>query len=198
MFKRFLQRHLPDHHSIRRHGSFRFLGPLLHDPNLWHLNRRSVSGALGVGLFNAFIPVPFQSLLAAICAVWLRVNLPLAIAAVWVTNPLTIPPMFYFTYKVGTWILGTPPQPFAFELSMEWLLNRTGQILPPLLLGSLLVGSLLGTAAFIAVRHLWRHHVLRRRARRRQTQRQTPSEAAETRRSTAKPDPSAPPDRGRG
>jgi len=73
-----------------------------------HLNRRSVSGAFAVGLFFAFWPVPLQMLLAAIGAILVRVNLPISVTLVWITNPITIPPIFYFSYLVGTWMLGTP------------------------------------------------------------------------------------------
>ena len=105
MPKKFLQRLMPDHRTIREHRHLRFLGTLLHDPNLWHLNRRSASGAFAVGLFVAWVPVPFQMLLGAIGAILFRVNLPLSAALVWVSNPLTMPPLFYFAYLVGGWLL---------------------------------------------------------------------------------------------
>lgn len=42
---------------------------------------------LAVGAFYAFVPFPWQMLLAAITALWLRFNLPVAVAMVWITNP---------------------------------------------------------------------------------------------------------------
>jgi uncharacterized protein (DUF2062 family) len=163
MARRFLKRYLPNHQSIREHRHLRFLGKRLHDPNLWHLNRRSVAGAMGVGVVVAFIPLPGQVIIAAFAAIWLRINLPLTVTTVFITNPFTMPPVFYFTYKVGVWMLGTPPQPFAFELSLHWLWHKAGAIWAPLLIGSLTVGVLLGTTVYGVVRLLWRLQVIRRR-----------------------------------
>ena len=77
MARRVIKKMMPDHDKIRRSRAIKLFGSLLHDGNLWHLNRRSASGAFAVGLFTAFIPVPFQMLLAAAAAIIFRVNLPL-------------------------------------------------------------------------------------------------------------------------
>jgi hypothetical protein len=42
--KRWLKRVTPDRVQIREHERLRIFGELLHDPNLWHLNRHSVLG----------------------------------------------------------------------------------------------------------------------------------------------------------
>ncbi len=108
MPRRIFKRYMPDPESIRNHKGLRFLGPLIQSPNLWHLNRRSVSRAMGMGLFAAFIPIPLQMLLAASLAVWVRANLPISVGLVWLTNPITMPPVFYCTYKMGAWVMGIP------------------------------------------------------------------------------------------
>ena len=138
----------------------KIFGTLLHDPNLLHLNRRSVSAAFAVGLFMAFVPVPFQMILAAAAAILIRCNLPIAVGLVWVSNPFTMPPMFYFCYLVGTWILGTPEQEFAFELSIDWLMTGLGAIWEPFLLGCTIVGLSSAIVGYFGIRLLWRLHVL--------------------------------------
>ena len=46
--------YLPAHHKIKEHPHLRHFGDLLHDPDLWHLTRRSTAGGVAVGLFCAF------------------------------------------------------------------------------------------------------------------------------------------------
>jgi len=163
MHRKLIRRYLPHHDEIRGHKHLSWLGSHLHDPNLWHLNRRSVSGAFAVGLFCALIPVPFQMIIAAVVAIVARVNLPLSVVLVWITNPLTMGPIFFFAYKVGTWILDKPILQAAAELEgFEWWLNEIKAIWKPLLLGSFVCGMLSALLGYCVVRTSWRLHLVRR------------------------------------
>lgn len=138
------------------------LQSLLGDPALWHLNRRSLSLAAGVGLFAAFIPVPSQMPIAAVAAIGLRCNVALSLALCWVTNPLTIPVIYYFCYRLGMWLLGTPHDPGHFVLGWDWLAAN----LPAFLLGCAVTGTICGLGGFLMMRVGWRLAVqLRWRAR---------------------------------
>ena len=159
MPRRIIKRYMPDPEFIRSHKHLRFLGTLLHDPNILHLNRRSVSGAFAVGLFMAFVPVPFQMVLGAVGAIVARVNLPISVALVWLTNPLTMGPMYYFCYKVGAWTLGTPPLNITFEFTPEWMLQELSHIWQPFLLGCFLTGLGSAVLGYASIRLLWRLHV---------------------------------------
>ncbi|MEW5757142.1 MAG: DUF2062 domain-containing protein [Pseudomonadota bacterium] len=160
MPKRLLKRLLPHHSTIREHKHLRHLGERLHDPNLWHLNRRSVSTATAVGLFVCYLPIPMQMVIAALLAVWLRTNLVIAVSLAFVSNPFTMAPMFYAAYKLGTFILRQPEQELNFELSLEWLTHGLAAVWQPFLLGSFLMGSLLALTGYIAVRLIWRVSVI--------------------------------------
>lgn len=166
MPRKFLKRHLPTAAEIRANRSLRFFGRLLHEPNLWHLNRRSVSVAAAVGGFCAYIPFPVQMPCAAVLSLVLRCNLPLAWSVVWITNPFTIAPMFFFSYQVGAWLLDWPELAESMEFSFERLAEQIGHIWQPLLLGSLLCGIALGGLFYVVVRVLWRLHVAQRWRRR--------------------------------
>jgi len=74
-------RYLPKTNWIRDSRLGKMSGCLIHDPNLWHLNKRSVSVGIAVGLFSACMPIPGQMILAVMLAIVLRGNLALAMAA---------------------------------------------------------------------------------------------------------------------
>ena len=106
--KKLIRRYVPDKQVIHEASHLRPLQKYLHNVHLWHLNRRSVSGAVAVGLFCAYLPMPMETLVAAALAIVLRVNLPISVALVWLSNPLTWVPMYGAGYLVGAWLLNIP------------------------------------------------------------------------------------------
>lgn len=142
----------------RFHGRWYFapFDHLLHDPRLWGIRRRNVVPAFALGLFVAFMPVPGHLLIAALVALALRINIPIAALATFASNPLTIGPMFYVSYRTGRRLLDLPPQPFTFELSFSWLTERFVTIWQPLLLGCVLLGALAALAGYAILDLLWR------------------------------------------
>ena len=170
-----LRRYLPDPEIVRGNRWMRpFANTLLH-PRLWHLNRHSAAGAVAVGLFCGLVPGPFQMPSAALACVLLRVNLPLALFTTLYTNPLTIVPLYFVAFQIGSWILGaesafTPPPDFGemsfgawITASTEWLVGLG----KPLALGLALLSSGLAALGYLLVKGAWRIHLLRSLARRR-------------------------------
>ena len=166
MPRRLFKRYMPDPASIREHKSLRFMGTLLHDPNLWHLNRHSVSRAMAVGIFAAFIPMPFQMLLAAFLAITVRSNMPISVGLVWLTNPITMPPVFYCTYKLGAWLMDVPARQLPDDLTWEWISGQLSTLWQPFLLGSVVCGVVLGALAYCLTQLYWRWWVNRQWKRR--------------------------------
>jgi len=156
-----LKRWLPDKRVLQENRWLRVFGRLLEDPFLLHLNRRSISGGLGVGVFVAFMPIPMQMILAGGIAIVTRVNILIAVATVWISNPVTMPPMLYFCYRVGAAILGSREERAPFELRLEWFWANMATVWQPLLLGSVLVGAIAGLASYGLVHLLWRVYVYR-------------------------------------
>ncbi len=159
MPKQLIKRYMPDHQKVREHKHLRFFGSLLHSANLWHLNRRSVTGAFAVGLFITWIPIPFQMVLATAVAILLGVNVLISVGLVWVTNPVTMPLLFWFAYWSGSNILGVPPTNVEFELSFGWLGTTLQSIWKPFLLGCFLNGTVSAILGYYGMRYFWIWHV---------------------------------------
>jgi uncharacterized protein (DUF2062 family) len=121
-----------------------------------------VAGAAFIGLFCAFLPIPFQMLIAAVFAIASGCNLPLSVALVWITNPITMAPIYYVTYRLGAWLLSTEVEVDSIEMNWDWLMSNLGNIGYPLILGSVVTGLIAGLGGFVLVRVSWRLHVLSR------------------------------------
>jgi uncharacterized protein (DUF2062 family) len=159
MARNLLKRFFPSPAAIKSNPALHFLGDLLHDPNLFHLNRHSVSVAFFWGLFIALLPIPGQMPVAAVAALIFRCNLPISVALVWITNPLTMPFFFFITYQVGRVILQSEPLLVQPELTWDWLANEFGHLWKPLLAGSVLTGLVFGTLGYFGMQLYWRWHV---------------------------------------
>ncbi|MCB1698218.1 MAG: DUF2062 domain-containing protein [Pseudomonadales bacterium] len=159
MPKKALKSLMPSAARIREIKSLHVLGDWIYATNLWHLNRYSASMAFFVGLFVAFMPIPGQMPVAALLALLLRCNLPISICLVWITNPLTMPALFFMAYQVGALIINVPLAPMAFELSFDWLGSQLAHIWQPFLLGCLICGLFFGCLGYFVVSLLWRWRV---------------------------------------
>jgi uncharacterized protein (DUF2062 family) len=154
-----MKRYLPSPEKVRQMKSLSFLGDVIQEPNLWHINRHSMARAFLIGVWLCFIPMPFQMLASALFAIWFNANLPLAVALVWISNPVTMPPIFYFNYKLGVWMLSRPLLDFEFSPSRAWVSERLLDIGIPLYLGSLVVATVSACVAYVIIQLLWRRRV---------------------------------------
>lgn len=161
MPKKIIKKYFPDPEKIRQMKGLGILGKWLGNPNLWHIHRRSVSRAFASGLFWMSIPLPSQMIASAITAIIFRANLPISVVLVWISNPLTMPPIFYFNYVVGTWILGEHAQKsLGFKMSWDWILSTLGHLWLPLYLGSAVVGIVLAIVSYFGILLFWRWKVI--------------------------------------
>ncbi len=122
MLKRYFKNWLPDKDSLKKEKNLRWLGTFLDDPNLWHINKRSTAGGVAAGLLVAFIPLPIQMLLAVLLALTFRVNVLIAVATTWLSNPLTFFPLVILITKIGNTILGNGNTSFSNiqEFNIDW------------------------------------------------------------------------------
>ena len=171
MPRKFLNKFLPDRDTLhaKLHGKW-YLRPfdfLMHDPALWHIGRRGTCRALALGAFICCLPVPGHIFIVVVAALYWRVNMPVAMAAVWINNPLTIGPIYFIAYELGAHILhilhldedtrGAITRPWlAPELSKAW------HILEPVMLGGVIEGLLFAVAGYVAFDLAWRLSILSR------------------------------------
>lgn len=94
--------------------------------------------------------------LAAAFAIPFRVNLPLSIATVWLTNPFTMTPIFYGAYLIGASVIGVPQQEFEFNLSWQWVVQSMETIGPAFLVGCLICSVVFSIIGFLALNYFWR------------------------------------------
>jgi len=155
MPRKFIKKHMPSEQKLRSNPYLKWLSKYLNHPSLWQLNRKSVSKGFLVGIFCAFLPIPMQMLLAAMLAILIRSNLIVSVGLVWITNPITIPPIFYFTYKVGTYILGTKPIDGSMEFGYQYIIAELASIWWPLITGSIVCAIIFSVISYFLVNILW-------------------------------------------
>jgi uncharacterized protein len=176
MPRKFLRKYLPEPEAVLARPWAAPFRPWLGHPNLWHLNRRSVPGAVAIGLFCGLIPGPVQMLGALLMAIPLRKNLPLAMLVTVYTNPITIVPLYLIAYAYGRAILGVEG-PDAHVIPFEWQWSLGGMwdwmmsLGKPLGIGLLALAVTLAGAGYVIATIAWRAYVAtawrRRSARRR-------------------------------
>lgn len=181
MPRKFLNRFLPDQEKLhaKLHGKW-YLKPfdfLWHDPALWHIGRRGTCRALALGAFIACMPVPGHMAFAVLGALYWRINLPVAVAAVWINNPLTFGPIYFVGYKLGRWLL----DPFHLggaaghdSVTHVWHapeLTHTWHAIEAVLVGCVVEGLIFASVAYtvfdlawrLSIRGRWRLRTLERR-----------------------------------
>ena len=175
MPKNFIRRHLPTPEKIANMRGLGFLRHRLQDASLWHLNRRSASGAVFWGLWCAFLPMPLHSIPAIVAAIFFRFNLPLCLLLVWINNPITLIPILYLSYFVGSHLLPRPESSLTpsvhdiQQIMSDVFLHpgathnvHLGVYIEPILLGMLVTGFVLAGTGYVAMNYFWHYRVMKK------------------------------------
>ncbi len=159
---RWLTRHIPTRDTVHEHRLLRPFAPHLTHPSLWRMTRRSVPRGVAVGLFVAVI-IPFMhTLIAVLLAIPTRANVAVAAVFTLAVNPLTIPPMYYAAYRIGSWELHhdspllnqAAAERFSGELSrlLFWVHHASG----PIAVGILTMAVVIAAIGYLAASLVWR------------------------------------------
>ena len=153
-FFRRLKKHLPSHNEIQEYRYMHIFGDAIKQRDLWVFNRFSTSKGVAIGLFCAFLPMPFEMVVAIFMAIMLRGNLPLAFAGVWISNPFTWVPLYTPCYLLGSFILRLEPVPLQ-----EINILQLGWHYVALWLGCLIIGTIIAVSSHFLINVLWRSQV---------------------------------------
>ena len=126
-------------------------------PEFLSANRKMVSRAVLLGLAIAFIPMPFQMLAVLAFTPFFRFNVPIALAMCWLSNPLTMPPLYYLEYITGSFLLGSDVTPV--EMSINWFQNNFDTIFMQLYVGASFYSASISLLAYWAVNFFWKNSV---------------------------------------
>jgi hypothetical protein len=157
-----LTRHIPTRDSVHRYRLLRPFAPHLTQPALWRMTRRSVPRAVALGIFVGVL-IPFMhTMIAAVLAIPARANVAIAAGFTLVVNPLTMGPLYYAAYRIGSWELHHDSsilnpgaaERFSGELSrmLFWIHHASG----PIALGLLSIAVAAGVIGYLASTLVWR------------------------------------------
>jgi uncharacterized protein (DUF2062 family) len=109
-----LYRRLRHPRHLKKSSIMRWFARHFLDKAVWQPSRHSFAGGLAVGMFAMGLLMPGQIGLAIILAALFRVNIPIAAAACWISNPFTFVPFVWGQVVLGNWLtellgMGTPP-----------------------------------------------------------------------------------------
>ena len=140
---------------------FGWLGERLYSQPIWVFKRKPVAGGLGLGVMLAFVPIPIQMLLCVPLSILLRTNLPAALGAVWLSNPITAAPIFFFAFRVGKWVTNSTDnwRISNANFSVANLAELMDNIWVPLFAGCLICGLVAGITTYLLVILFWRINV---------------------------------------
>ncbi|MBI4667367.1 MAG: DUF2062 domain-containing protein [Nitrospinae bacterium] len=152
-----LKKRLPTTGHVENSAIFRFFGSTLLRRDLWSFKPEPLARGLGLGLFVSVSPtMGFQWVVAALLVLIIPGNLPIALAACLLTNPLTTPAVLYAEYKIGEWILtfmgSAPLPPFTMDINMSNIREIVSDLGLAIVVGSLVLGVVLGVGGYFGVR----------------------------------------------
>jgi len=122
-------------------------------------NRTMISRGVFIGLFIAFIPMPMQMAAVLLFVPFIKFNVPIGLAMCWISNPITMPPMYYLEYLTGSFLLGIKPEPV--EMTLAWFSNNIDNIFIPLYFGTALFSIIGSISGYLLVNYLWKISVER-------------------------------------
>jgi uncharacterized protein len=169
--QRWLKSITPARHALEKRWYLKRFAALVVNRGCWAFKRTRVINAFSVGLLVAFVPptplLPLHLTLCLVLGIVFRLNLPVLLATVFVSNPLTWAPQVAGSIWVGAKLMGLNLMPMLHGLSHRNFRTQIQQLWEPLLLGALVLGVCAAAAGYLLAQCVWRGRVIYRLHRRR-------------------------------
>ena len=127
-------------------------------------NPHYIAVGAAVGIFVSTLPIiPLQTIVALTLAFLARGSKPAAALGTWLSNPLTVPAVYYANYKVGCILLGyeNTVDSIAFD-SFSQLMALGLEVTWAMLVGGGVIGVVLGVATYFVTLRIFTN--IRRRS----------------------------------
>lgn len=162
---------IPERSALEKLWCLRPFTALVCDRGCWAFKRKSVIRAFSLGLLIAFVPptplLPLHLSLCALFGILFRLNIPVLIATVFVSNPFTWFPQIAGSIWVGAKLMGLDLMPLIRQVTQHNFLAHLNQLWAPLLLGALVLGVAAAGLGYLLGQSVWHMRVLYRLRRRR-------------------------------
>ncbi|MDB6004704.1 MAG: hypothetical protein JWR15_1691 [Prosthecobacter sp.] len=147
--------------KLRQRPAMRWFARHFLDKRVWKPTQHTFSGGVAVGTFITLQLLPIQMPAATILSAIFRVNIPIAIALCWLSNPFTLVFIAWLEYVIGKWFLAfyttVPATPFPKHLpdSMvdAWIVLK--EHAPVVLVGGIILGALAAPVSYLASWFTW-------------------------------------------
>ena len=164
------RRYIPTREQVERNRWLRpFAHHILHS-ELWRFTRRSVPRGVALGLFVGIMIPLAHFITAAFLAVFVRANIPAAMAATFIGFPAFLPVIFYAADKIGGWLLrvdaSTAVQPISHTMrttETDHLLALITQKGPSVAFGLFVIATVLASLGYVVTSFVWRWRIARKR-----------------------------------
>ncbi len=146
----------------------RFLAPVAHrvlEPSLWRFTRRSVPRGVALGLLvGIFLLIPgIQIAGAALLALPVRANIPVAAAMTFLSNPATTPFILWASVYIGNFLLGRTADASGFMTLVhnhagvqQWMAWLFSEAAPAMLFGLAIISVVTAAVGYLIAIGFWR------------------------------------------
>jgi len=154
MPRKFFDKYLPTEKKIRKYKILKIFGETLYQKGLWDTSRKTIILSIFISLFIALQPIPFQMIIVSFLAIVFKFNLPISLLMVWITNPLTMPIIYYIEYNIGSFFLKN--NTINRDFSIEFINNNFFDIATQLYIGSFIFGIIVSLIISIIFNYYWK------------------------------------------